>query len=45
MEIADPYCFDDEIVESKIFEIIEKLGVNVMKEYQIEDIVTKGNTI
>lgn len=43
--VSDPYCFEDEVIENKIFEIIEKMGVTVWRDYQIEEIEPKNNTI
>ena len=31
--ISDPYCFEDEGIEKKIFDIIEKLGVTIWRDY------------
>lgn len=44
-KISDPYCFEDEMVEKKIFDIIEKMGVTVWRDYQIEQIESKNSTI
>ena len=34
--ISDPYCFNDEICEKKIFDLIEKMGITVWRDFQME---------
>ncbi len=43
--INDPDPFEDEDVQNIIMEIIEKLGVNIYKDYTIEDIFTDDKNI
>jgi len=38
--INDPDQFDNTIVQTKVFELLGKLGVNVHKGYNLSDIVT-----
>jgi hypothetical protein len=39
-KISDPDPFEDEVVEEKIFETIEKLGVQIYRDHYIEYIET-----